>query len=68
MGLVLFFPACIMVYHSRRRGGDVSYFEVPGTVTAKQDGQTDIEMVGEVCVWLGKVVYKGCLRRLRKDR
>ena len=66
MGLVLFFPAWVMVYHSRRRGGDMSYVEALGTVTAKQDGRTDIEMVGEVCLWLGKGAYKGCLRRSRK--
>ena len=66
MGLVVFFPAWVMVYYSRHRGGDVSYIEVPGTVTAKQDGWTDIGMARQilrlsekyVCGW-AKVSLKG---------
>ena len=56
VGLVVFFPAWVMVYHSRRRGGDVSYFEVTGTVTAKHDGWTDIGMARQILRWSEKYV------------
>ena len=53
----------------------MSYFEVPGTAAAKQDGRTDswdgrtdIRMSGQVFGWPDKGVYKGCLRHSRKHR
>ena len=52
MGLVVvFFPGWVTVYHSHRGSEDVSYFQVPGTATAKQDGRTEIEMAGQVFRW-----------------
>ena len=53
-------------YHSSKLFFPVSYFGVPGTATAKQDGQTDIGIAGQVLGWLEKCVYKGRIRRSRK--
>ena len=60
---------CVLAYspaqHSRHPPR-MSYIEVSGTVTAKQDGRTDIGMAGQVFRWLDKGVYKGCLQHSRK--
>lgn len=67
-GLGRTFPAWVMAYHSRRKGEDVSYFDVPGTATAKQDGQTEIGMAGQVFGWPDTGVYKVYRRHSRKHR